>query len=62
MKQITILQKASMAVGLCYGLWLGGQTNEANRDTLSAFIILLNAIIIACSLENKKTEKEKGKK
>lgn len=58
MKQITILQKASIAIGLCYGLWLGGQTDEANRDTLSAFIILLLIIVIACALESKKIEKE----
>lgn len=30
MKQITILQKASIAIGLCYGLWLGGQTGKSN--------------------------------
>lgn len=58
MKQFTILQKASIVIGLCYGLWLGGQTDETSRDALSAFIILLLAIIIACSLESKKAEKE----
>lgn len=44
------IQKASIIVGMCYGIWLGCNINATDKENFSAFVIVALAVVIALSM------------
>lgn len=50
MKTFRRLQKASIVVGMVYGLWLGCNEAATDKDSISGLVIVALAVIVALSI------------
>lgn len=58
MKTWKRIQKVAVAIGLTYGLWLGGNADATDADGRNAFVIVVLAAIVALSLCIEKGKEE----
>ena len=50
MKQLKVLQKVAIAIGLSYGMWLSTHIDATSRDIKNAFVIIILTVIILLSM------------
>lgn len=60
MKTWRKFQKVVIAIGLVYGLWLGGNVNATSKDSTNAFVIVSLSAIVAISMYTPDKEQEKS--
>lgn len=60
MKTWRTIQKVAVAVGLVYGLWLGGNADATDGDGRNAFVIVALSAIVAISMYTPDKEQEKN--
>ena len=50
MKTFRKFQKASVVVGMVYGLWLGCNVDATDKDSISGMVIVALSVVVALSL------------
>lgn len=60
MKTWRRFQKTAIAVGMIYGLWLGGNVEATSKDGRNAFVIVSLSAIVAISMYTPDKEQEKS--
>lgn len=54
------IQKAAIAVGMIYGLWLGCNVDATDKDGASGFIMVVMAAVIGISMYTSDNKQEKS--
>jgi len=50
MKTWRKVQKTAIIIGMTYGIWLGCNIEATNKDSFSAMVIVVLALIVALSM------------
>ncbi len=50
MKTWRKVQKTAIIIGMTYGIWLGGNIEATNKDSFSAMVIVVLALVVTLSM------------